>query len=666
VQFVDAALRLLGDRPFLVVALARPEVMTRFPGLWSKRAPIHLHVGGLSRRACAELTRDVLGDGVNAATLDRLWEHSAGNAFFLEELLRAEVGGHDAGAPATVLAMVQARLEGLSSEARRVLRAGAIFGQRFWRGGLAALLGGAAPLDEMLAALVDDEVIVRAREAKFPGETELAFRHALVREAAYGMLTEADRAVGHRLAGEWLAGAGEGDAKLLADHFERGGRPLEAARWYRRAAEHALEGNDYALVVTLAERALFCAGEGFDARWQGELYLLEAVANRFQGEVREMRSCASEAVALLPRGSAPFCLAIEAVAHASGLLQDPEGLEAAMRDLLCAEVAFDAEDLASEGMRELGAAYAISLARTGGHGVLGGHATLGSVLLRRSEEVAGHLPDDAAVSAALQRAQALEVHFKGDLGTTLRLHTAAHAGFQATGDLRNAAIEAGNIGCAQVRLGALSEAERVLRAVLVDTDRLGLAVARASALQDLGLAVALQGRFAEGIAIEEEAGALARYSGLRSYQLSSRFYLARIALMSGDVERAERESRAQLGEADALGSHRAHALTVLSAAAAARDRRAEALAAAVEAMEILAAEGAIEEGESLIRLAYAEALHAVGDARARAAFAAARQSVLERADRIADPELRRSFLERVPENARTLALSSELTHGAAG
>lgn len=409
--------------------------------------------------------------------------------------------------------------------------------------------------------------------------------------------------------------------------------------------------------MTLAAQALVCAGDGIDARWQGELYLLEAVANRYQGQMREMRSCASEAALRVPHGSAPYCRAIEAIAQAHGVLQEPEGLEAAMRDLLAAEVAFDPQDLASEGMRELGAAYAISLARTGGHGILAGQTALGSVLLRRSEEVAADLPDDAAVAAALQRAQALEVHFKGDLGTTLRLHIAAHAGFQAAGDLRNTAGEAANIGCAQVRLGALSEAEGVLRAALVDSDRLGLSFVRVSALQDLGLAVALQGRLAEGIALEEEAGALARDTGLRSYELSSRFQLARLALMSGDIERAERESRSQLEEADALGCHRAHALTVLSAAALARDRGAEALAAATEAMDILAAEGAIEEGESLIRLAYAEALHAVGDARAPAAFAAARRSVLERAERIVDAELRRSFLERVPENARTLALS---------
>ncbi len=99
IQYVDAALRVLNERPFLVVALARPEVEARFPGLWSRRSPVVVHLGGLPRRACLELARDVLGDHADAATLDRLWERSAGNAFFLEELLRAAVGGRDGDAP---------------------------------------------------------------------------------------------------------------------------------------------------------------------------------------------------------------------------------------------------------------------------------------------------------------------------------------------------------------------------------------------------------------------------------------------------------------------------------------------------------------------------------------------------------------------------------------
>jgi tetratricopeptide (TPR) repeat protein len=480
------------------------------------------------------------------------------------------------------------------------------------------------------------------------------------------MLTEEDREVGHRLAGGWLAGAGEGDAVVLAEHFERGGLRGEAATWYRRAAEHAFEGNDLSLVLALAGRAVACAAEGplFDARWHGEVDLLRANANRFRGQPRDNLRCALDAVARLPRGSAPYYRAVEAVAHASCLLHDLERLEAAGRELLATDLAPDAGDggdLGGEETRELAASYAIALARTAGHGLLAGHTKLTGVLLRRSERVARRMADATAVTAALQRAQALEAQFNGDPGSRLGLHRSARANFQATGDVRNACIEANNIGGAYILLGALAEAERELRSGIIETDRLGLAGAHIMAQHDLGVTVALQGRFAEGIALLEETILLTRGSGARTYEMSSRLYLARIVLMAGDPERAERESLSLLEEPSAAAWHRANAFAVLSATMGAQGRRAEALAAAQQAMEILASEGEIEEGESLIRLAHAEALLAIGDARgAAAACADARASLLARAGKIADAELRRSFLERVPENARTLSLSEEL------
>ena len=65
------------------------------------------------------------------------------------------------------------------------------------------------------------------------------------------------------------------------------------------------------------------------------------------------------------------------------------------------------------------------------------------------------------------------------------------------------------------------------------------------------------------------------------------------------------------------------------------------------------------EGESLIRLVYAEALIADGDHEAgRLAIDEARTKLLERARRIEDDELRATFLTAVWENARTLELAS--------
>ena len=77
------------------------------------------------------------------------------------------------------------------------------------------------------------ELIAKVPVSRFSDETEYQFRHAIVREAAYAMLTEADRQLGHRLAGEWLQYAGETEPMVLAEHFERGGDPRRASGWRR-------------------------------------------------------------------------------------------------------------------------------------------------------------------------------------------------------------------------------------------------------------------------------------------------------------------------------------------------------------------------------------------------------------------------------------------------
>jgi eukaryotic-like serine/threonine-protein kinase len=91
----------------------------------------------------------------------------------------------------------------------------------------------------------------------------------------------------------------------------------------------------------------------------------------------------------------------------------------------------------------------------------------------------------------------------------------------------------------------------------------------------------------------------------------------------------------------------------------AQARPAEALAAAQEAVRLLEVLGGIDEGESLVRLSYAEALAANAQPEAAArALKEARDRLLARAAPIADPAVRRSFLESVPDNARTLELAA--------
>src|SRR6185436_5792858 len=89
VALIDSALRRLRDRPWMVLALARPEVHTIFPRLWEDRGLSEIRLKELTRKASARLVRQVLGDEVDDAMVGRLITQADGNAFYLEELIRA-------------------------------------------------------------------------------------------------------------------------------------------------------------------------------------------------------------------------------------------------------------------------------------------------------------------------------------------------------------------------------------------------------------------------------------------------------------------------------------------------------------------------------------------------------------------------------------------------
>ena len=239
VRFIDAALRSLREQPWMVIALARPEVQKVFPQLWSERGTQEIRLRPLTRSASERLVRQVLGDQVEPETAARLVTQAEGNPFYLEELIRATAERGGDALPPTVVAMMQARLGGLLDDERRILRAASVFGEVFWPDGVAVLLGGAlspAAVHAMLGALIEHELVVPRPDSGFAGKKELGFRHALLREAAYAMLTDDDRVLGHRLAAAWLEQQGETDPLVLAEHCDRGGEPPRAAGFYFRAA----------------------------------------------------------------------------------------------------------------------------------------------------------------------------------------------------------------------------------------------------------------------------------------------------------------------------------------------------------------------------------------------------------------------------------------------
>src|SRR5689334_21582942 len=62
VRFLDSALRTLASRPWMVLALGRPEVEDLFPRLWDGRRIQRISLEALSRKACERLARTALSE----------------------------------------------------------------------------------------------------------------------------------------------------------------------------------------------------------------------------------------------------------------------------------------------------------------------------------------------------------------------------------------------------------------------------------------------------------------------------------------------------------------------------------------------------------------------------------------------------------------------------
>ncbi|WP_437332009.1 protein kinase domain-containing protein [Sorangium sp. So ce394] len=650
VTLVDAALQHAGSLPFFVLALARPEVDDLFPALWSERHGLRIRLAPLPRRASERLVREVLGDAIDASQVDKLLARAEGNAFVLEEQIRAVAEGRSAGMPETALALVQARLEALGVEERRVLRAASVFGETFWEGGARALVGG-VPVARQLAELARRELIRRRPEARIAGEVEYEFRHTMVREAAYEMLTERDRRVGHGLAGDWLDRAGGADAMALAEHFEIGGAPARAADAYLRAAEEALRGGDLAAVIERADRGIGC---GAAPELAGRLRRAQAEAHMWCGDVPNALERGLEAAERLERGSAAWFSAITQVIFASHKLGRFDETERWTTVAAGTIAMADAQSVKLICLAD--GAMVLS--------VVGRYAE-GRALLDVVERAYADIDAlDVEAAAHLHGARSAHAICTGDLAASVGGMEAASRAYEQAGDRRNACSSRVGLGSIYAELGDFTRAESMLRAALVEADRMHLQEVKLGAEANLAQVLLYREQLSEARGLVESAATSSRQAGVVRTELLAHCYLAKIALVCGDFTAAEREARAAVALAPGAPTFAVHASAVLARALLGLGRTDEAMRAAAEASALLAEFGTLEEGESLVRLTYAEALAASGRrAEASAAIASARDALLARAEKLSDPTWRERFLRDVPDNARTLELARQWLGG---
>ncbi len=241
-----------GTRNLLLVNFRpeyRPDWMQKS---WYRQIPLT----PLGREAITELLADLLGNDPSIGALaGPIHARTGGNPFFTEEVAQTLIeSGHLEGTrgayrlvtpierlavPATVQAVLAARIDRLPEREKRLLQVASVIGKDFPEPLLAAVAE--LPADELKAALAALHRAEFIHEQAIYPVAEYAFKHPLTQEVALGSQLKERRRQVHAAVARAIEQQHpdhlDERAALLAHHWEEAGEALSAARSHRRAAE---------------------------------------------------------------------------------------------------------------------------------------------------------------------------------------------------------------------------------------------------------------------------------------------------------------------------------------------------------------------------------------------------------------------------------------------
>jgi predicted ATPase len=255
-ELLDLIIERVRRLPGLLLVTFRPE----FPPPWTGQPHVTtVTLNRLDRGDGATLVKQIAGSksALPGDIVDEIVERTDGVPLFVEELTKAvlEADAHDndtVGAlaalplpalaiPATLHALLMARLDRLGSAAKEIAQIGAAVGREFSHELLAAIAPrNAMQLQNALDPLVGAGLLFQ-RGA--PPQAAYAFKHALVQDAAYGTLLRGTRKELHaRIAAvleTQFPDIIETQPELLARHTTEAGLVRPAIGYWRQAGTRA-------------------------------------------------------------------------------------------------------------------------------------------------------------------------------------------------------------------------------------------------------------------------------------------------------------------------------------------------------------------------------------------------------------------------------------------
>jgi predicted ATPase/class 3 adenylate cyclase len=264
----------LSEQRLMVVCLARAFLLERRP-LWGEGHRFHtrLNINSLSSRDGRHLVEEILHKmgQVPIALRELVVSEADGNPFYIEELIKmlvdtgvividgenwhvepARLAGilADMDVPSTLTSLLQARLDKLTSEEKRVIQQAAVIGRVFWDDTIQHLYlsqnGDQESEIDLLSILEQlrlQDMIYHRETSVLSGIQEYYFKHAILREVAYDTIIKKERQSYHSQIAEWLINenadrVGELTG-MIGDHLESAGEKERAVSYFRLAGEQA-------------------------------------------------------------------------------------------------------------------------------------------------------------------------------------------------------------------------------------------------------------------------------------------------------------------------------------------------------------------------------------------------------------------------------------------
>lgn len=649
IGWIDHLLGRAAERPLLVLACVRPSFWTEHGQRFAARRHVRIDLRPLSHGSVREIAGALLGDRASDATLSQIAEQAGGSPMFAAELARLIAAGRDPRRAPTIEAAIQVSLDALGDESRDALGRLSVLGLSCWEAALPVL--GIAEPERVLESLAGTEFLVRQSSSRFPGTSEWAFQHALLRDVAYESLGEELRRELHALAANWLAEAGE-DAAIVAAHYDRGDLPELAAHHWERAARRALTANALQDALALSERALAFSHDKAVA-FRRALYLDETWS-RLDPRASDRESAVSaleenvydEASAVRARG-------------ARARYDDARGAGEDVSERL-GEVCDVADALGlHEEVARCAACLAARYAFAGRFDAAERQATR-LLTLAGSHGLQGAAVDGYQTLAVVRQTQ-------GALIRALDSRRNAVAAARAGGLKEREAVLTTNLGFALTTLGARQEARNALEAGLALAEAIGsVGAVRHARMNLLGWA-SVFGSDREldvhlvDVRADADAAAAEIWTAPDRANLGTLFYRGAELLRAHDersVARAAKLLRAAATGYRQMGHH--DVLPAALGAWAEAERRCgnveAAVAVAQEGAELLDGGAPSLLNESIVYLAWQRALSAAGDeTAAQDAIERGLRALRRRLDGLLGTPYARQFLTELPTNAELLS-----------